>query len=133
MERQTFRILAGVCIAAAFLTPDVKGQGPGAPAAPTATTLTVSPNPSPSGESVTLTARVALVSPGPNAPTGDVEFFDVDTSLGTATLSSASPRTATLVLTSLGSGPHSISAKYLGDSSCADSRSPIVAHVVIGH
>ena len=134
MRRQVVRILGGLLIAAGFVTAGLKGQSPVPVAAVgTATTLTVSPNPSPAGDPVTLTARVALVNPGPHAPTGDVEFFDVDTSLGTATLStSSSPSTATLAVPSLASGPHSISAKYLGDSHCVDSRSPVVAHVVVG-
>jgi len=96
----------------------------------TATVLTMSPTPSTAGEEVALTARVTLVNPAPDAPTGTVEFFDLETSLGTASLSSE--RTATLKLTSLGTGPHPITAKYLGDDRCAASVSAIVSHVVMG-
>jgi hypothetical protein len=82
---------------------------------------------------VKLTARVALASPAPVRPTGVVEFFDLDGSLGTATLAVVnSANTAVLELTTLAAGPHNISAKYLGDANCADSRSQAIAHVVIG-
>ena len=52
------------------------------------TTVAVSSNASPSvfGQSVTLTAVVAALTPGLPVPTGTVEFFDSSTELGTATL-----------------------------------------------
>jgi hypothetical protein len=106
-------------------------QGPAGAA--TVTTLSIPPKPSAATEPVVLVARVALANPGPNAPTGTVEFFDLETSIGTATLSTVnSIPTARLEVTALAAGPHSISARYLGDSHCAGSRSPIVAHVVMG-
>jgi hypothetical protein len=123
------RLLAAALLA----TVAVEGKGQAPPAAGTATALNISPNPSQQGQAVRLTARVALVTPGPNAPTGTVEFFDLETSLGTATLAaSSSGRAAVLELTTLGAGPHSISARYLGDTQCAGSRSPMVAHEVMG-
>jgi Bacterial Ig-like domain (group 3) len=105
--------------------------GPQAPAGvPTATVLTISPNPSSAGEEVAITARVNLVNPSPDGPSGTVEFFDLETSLGTATLSDE--RVATLKLTSLSGGPHPITAKYLGDTRCAGSLSAVVSHLVTG-
>lgn len=120
----------GLLVAGGLVT---LGAQPGSPApvgAPTATVLTISPNPSAAGEEVVLTARVNLVNPSPQGPTGTVEFFDLETSLGTVTLSD--DRVATLKLTSLGAGPHQISATYLGDTRCAGSLSPVVSHLVMG-
>lgn len=97
---------------------------------PTATVLTIAPNPSSTGEEVAISARVNLVNPAPDGPTGTVEFFELETSLGTATLSDE--RVATLKLTSLAPGPHPITAKYLGDTRCAGSLSAVVSHLVMG-
>ena len=120
-------------IAASLFVFGVVAQAQGPTPAGTATTLAISPSPSAIKQQVTLTARVALAKVGPHAPTGTVEFFDLDTSLGTAVLSTSNGvHSAVLQLTTLAAGPHSISAKYLGDTNCADSRSPLVAHVVIG-
>jgi hypothetical protein len=64
------------------------------------------------GASVTFTATLA----GGSSPTGDVEFFDGSTSLGTGTLSGT---TATLGTSALTAGAHTVTAKYLGDSNNA--------------
>ncbi len=67
------------------------------------------------GESITLTATVAAVSPGSGTPGGTVSFFDGATLLGTGTLSNAG--VATLSVSSLSVGTHpSLTAQY-GQSS----------------
>jgi RHS repeat-associated protein len=60
------------------------------------------------GENVTLTSRVAGVT-----PTGQVTFSDGSATLGTATVSGGA---ATLSLTNLALGTHSITASYAGDA-----------------
>src|SRR5208337_621746 len=78
--------------------------------ASTTTTLAAPVGPSVYGQSLTLTATVAVVSPGAGTPTGSVEFFDGTTSIGTTPLNGT---TATLT-TALAVGTHSITAEYLG-------------------
>lgn len=70
----------------------------------------ITPDPACTGTAVGLTATVA----GAYGPTGQVEFLDGATSLGTATLVSGS---ATKSVSSLAVGTHnSITAAYLGDT-----------------
>ena len=74
------------------------------------TTVVVSDNdPSVYGETVNFTATV---SSGSGTPTGDVEFFDGLTSLGTDTLDGNGD--ATFTSAALGAGTHAITARYLG-------------------
>ncbi|WP_406694032.1 Ig-like domain-containing protein [Singulisphaera sp. Ch08] len=88
--------------------------------ASTTTTLTTSPNPSSVGQSTTLTATLAVVSPGSGFPTGTVEFFNGATSLGTATISNG---VATLNTTALPLGTSSLTARYQGDVNYTTSTS----------
>ena len=74
----------------------------------TTTTLRSSHSSSVWGEIVTLTATVAASG----SPGGNVEFFDGQTSVGTAPLNGA---TATFAIGALGIGTHTLSARYLGD------------------
>ncbi len=95
--------------------------------ASTSTSLVSSVNPSVLGQSVTFTATVAVNSPGSNAvanPTGAVTFYDSGISLGTGTLSGASPDTATFTTTMLSVGRHPITAIYPGDTNFAGSGTP---------
>jgi hypothetical protein len=71
--------------------------------------LTASPNPVLAQNDVTLTATVA--SPA-GTPTGSVVFSDSGTPLGTANLNGG---IATLTVSTLASGSHSITAVYAGD------------------
>ena len=87
------------------------------------TTLESSPNPSIEGDEVMLTAAVS----SPGTPTGTVEFFDDATSLGTAPLVGG---TATLAVSTLGVGSHSLTARYSGDDTHAPSDSAPLTHVV---
>ncbi|WP_244884921.1 Ig-like domain repeat protein [Singulisphaera acidiphila] len=94
--------------------------------ASTLTTLDASPNPSVFGQTVTLTATVA-VSTGSGTPTGLVEFFSGSTSLGTATLNGG---VATLETSALAVGNNVITAQYQGDPNFVASTSPEVAETV---
>ena len=84
--------------------------------------LATSPNPSTSGQSVTLSATVT-----PTAATGTVQFLDASTSLGTVTISGGA---ASLSLSSLSVGAHSITAVYSGDANDATSTSTVVTQTV---
>jgi ELWxxDGT repeat protein len=90
--------------------------------APTTTTLTSSLNPSTFGQQVTFTATVSGASPSES-----VNFFDNGTLLGSATLVSA---VASVSLTTLGVGSHTITAEYTGDADDAPSTSTPLVQVV---
>lgn len=95
--------------------------------AATATVLGSVPNPSTFGQPVTLTATVTALPPGVGTPDGMVQFFDGVVSLGTAPLSGG---VATLVVSSLTAGSHSLTAQYLGTSDFATSTSAAVTQNV---
>ena len=78
----------------------------------TATSVVAAPNPSQTGESVTMTATVAAVSPAVGTPAGNVEFFDGTTSLGVASLTSGQ---ASISTSALAIGSHSLTAVYAGE------------------
>jgi hypothetical protein len=76
--------------------------------------LLVSPvNPSVYAQPVALTYFVTGAAPGGGTPTGQVTFKDGTTNIGMVTLSG--PR-ATLVISTLAPGTHSISVSYPGDT-----------------
>jgi YVTN family beta-propeller protein len=91
------------------------------------TALMSSKNPSGSGETVTFTATVTGSVAG--TPTGEVNFLDGTTVLGTSPLSGgqASFNTSTLSL-----GSHSITAAYSGDTNFDSSTSNVVTQNVLG-
>ena len=95
--------------------------------AATSTTLASSPNPTVFGQSTTLTATVAVVAPGAGSPSGTVEFFDGVTSLGTSPLSGSS---ATLSVSSLGTGAHNLTAVFSGGGAFTGSTSAVHSHTV---
>lgn len=80
----------------------------------TKTTLSASPNPAVFGQQVLLTATVAPSS-GSGSPSGSVAFYNGTTELGTAALGGGTPDTATMTVSSLAVGGHSLTADYLGD------------------
>jgi hypothetical protein len=94
----------------------------------TTTTLSTSPNPSNFGQSVNLTANVAVVAPGAGAPTGTITFQDGGTTLGTGTLIS---NMATLSTSSLAPGSHSLTATYSGAVNFMGSSSSPVSQLVV--
>ncbi|MFC1911022.1 Ig-like domain repeat protein, partial [Chloroflexota bacterium] len=78
-------------------------------------------------EPVRLTATVEVIHGCGYEPTGDVEFFDGATSLGTAPLSS---QTAQITASNLSAGTHLITARYLGSDNFNPSTSSPITQVV---
>lgn len=90
--------------------------------APSRVTVTSSENPAVTGDDVTFAAAVLPVS-----ATGTVQFLDGSTVLGTATVSGGS---ATLAVSTLALGAHSIKAVYSGDTNYVGSTSPVLKQTV---
>jgi hypothetical protein len=65
------------------------------------------------GTPVTFIATVTDVAPGTGTPTGLVTFYDGTTLIGTATLVAG---VAKLKISTLGVGPHAVTAVYAGDT-----------------
>ena len=103
------------------------------PILPTTSTLSVSPTSAKVRQAVTLTGTVT--STGGNVPTGDVDFMDGATYLGTATLSGGS---ASLTTSSLSAGDHALKLVYPGDDTgatlgyAASNSSPVAITVSKG-
>jgi hypothetical protein len=91
------------------------------------TTVTSSPDPSTAGQPVTFTAAVKPVAPGSGTPTGKVVFLDSKRLLGTAWLSDGQ---ATLTVSNLTAGKHSIRVVYEGDASFNPSTSAVLTQTV---
>ena len=96
----------------------------------TTTTLTTTPNPSTAGQAVTLTATVVTVAPATGVPTGTVTFRDGLTTIGTATLGANG--SASIVVSTLAAGSHSLTAAYGGSANFLASTSAAVTQVVNG-
>ncbi len=97
----------------------------------TSTTLTGTP-PSANG-SVTFQATVNLPAGVTTpAPTGQVDFYDGYTLIGTAPLSATPPYTAGFSTNSLIAGDHSITASYVGDSIYEGSTSAAKTETIVG-
>jgi LPXTG-site transpeptidase (sortase) family protein len=96
--------------------------------ASTGTTLISNNNPSLVGQSVTFTATVSVTPPGSGTPTGTVTFFNGATNIGTGTLNGSGQ--ATLTMSALLAGTHSITAVYSGDSSYSTSTSAALSQQV---
>jgi MYXO-CTERM domain-containing protein len=92
--------------------------------ATTTTTVASSATPSTLGSSVLFTATVTASVTG---FTGSVEFFDGATSLGTSALTTG---TATFTTATLTAGGHAITAKYLADTTFAESTSTALTQTV---
>lgn len=97
----------------------------------TTTFLASSPNPSTLGQAVTFTATVTA-QPGfyQGLPSGTVSFLDGTTSLGSSALSSGG--VATLTISTLAVGTHSVTGAYNGATDFAPSTSAILSHVAQG-
>jgi hypothetical protein len=99
--------------------------------ASTTTTVASSYNPSYYGQLLTLTATVADSTSGSTGtPTGTVTFYDNGASIGTGTLNTSSPPTATFTTFWLPLGTDSITAVYSGDSNFLTSTSGALSQVV---
>ena len=95
--------------------------------ASTETVLTSSSNPSTYGQSVTFMASVSAVAPGAGTPSGTVTFKDGNKVLGTGNLVGG---VATLTISFLSSGTHSIKAACGGSSAFKSSASAVLSQVV---
>ncbi len=89
---------------------------------PTTTSLASALNPSTYGQSVTLTATVSV-----SGATGTVTFKDSGNTIGSAQLSEG---TASVVISALASGSHSLTAIYTGDTNNAASTSAALTQTV---
>ena len=78
---------------------------------------------------MTLDASVVAAGPGCVTPTGSVQFFDGTTCLGTAALDGWG--NATLTVSTLATGDHSITADYCGDLDFAASTSNAIPESVV--
>jgi hypothetical protein len=94
----------------------------------TAAALVSSANPSIAGQRLTFTATITPPAQGPG--TGTVTFLDGTTSLGSSTL--ARGGIATLSISTLTQGKHSITAGYTGNAIFQPSTSPVLSQVVRG-
>jgi large repetitive protein len=88
------------------------------------TTLTLSASTSMFGQTMTLTATV---SGGTASPSGSVTFYDGATSLGTKALRSGA---ASLTVSTLAAGQHTLTAVYGGSPQIDSSVSPAVSYTV---
>ncbi len=99
----------------------------------TSTTLTASPaNPTIYGQQITLTAQVAIVSPGGGTLTGTVDFLDNGVAIaGGAGVAINASGQATFQVTTLSAGTHSnITAHYNGTSNYNASNSNAVSRTI---
>jgi len=92
-------------------------------AASSTTVVTSSNGSSAAGQSVTLTATVTA----PAGLSGNVQFYDGSTLLGTIAISGT---TARLTTSQLAVGGHAITARFLGDGTIPPSSSPAFAQYV---
>ena len=92
-----------------------------------AAVVTSSLNPAVVGQPVTLTATVSVVAPGAGTPTGAVVFTVDGVALAPTPLSGG---TATLQLSALGAGKHSVSVQYAGDGDFTAATSGTLAETV---
>ncbi len=96
--------------------------------AATTTELTADISPTVSGQTVTFTAEVDVVAPGVGVPTGGVQFNVDGAPFGTAVPLTGD--TATLAVSNLSTGNHTIDATYNGNADFASSSSALLTHGV---
>jgi hypothetical protein len=90
----------------------------------TVTGIESSANPSTYGQDVTLTAVVSAASTSTGSPTGTVTFTEGTTVLGTGTVATVGGRQeASLTVSGLSAGGHTVRAAYSGDATFAPSTS----------
>ena len=95
-------------------------------------TLTPSPaSPATYGQTVTFSATVTQPSSATQTPTGSVQFFDGQTSLGTGTLNASGSTSLAIAGPNwLSAGTHSITAVYSGDTNFSTITSSALSYVV---
>lgn len=95
----------------------------------TTTAVSATPNPAANGQTITLVATVSKSS-GIAVPTGTVTFKEGSTVLGTGSLNGSSQ--ASLAVSSLSVGAHSITAHYGGETKyTASTSAPLIVTVVL--
>ena len=94
----------------------------------TTTSLISSANPSVAGQSLTFTATVSIVAGGSGTLTGQVEFLDGVTLLGTSAVNGKG--NAALTTSSLAVASHSVTAVYVNDANFTGSTSAALVQVV---
>ncbi|WP_246004988.1 beta strand repeat-containing protein [Nocardioides marmorisolisilvae] len=100
--------------------------------ADTTTVVTIAPSPSSEDQVVNISANVGAVAPGSGAATGLVSFTSDGDPIGSASLSpSSGGAKATLQISTLAPGSHTIVASYEGDDDYNASESAPRAHQVI--
>jgi hypothetical protein len=97
-------------------------------AAATATALSSSTLTATTGQPITFAITVAARSPGSGTPTGTVTFKDGSATLGTATLNGNGQ--ASIVVSTLAAGSHTITAVYAGNASYGSSTSAAVTETI---
>ncbi len=99
--------------------------------ASTTVSVTSATSPAVYGQSVTLTATIGVVGPAAGAPTGNVNFYDGATLLGTGTRSVVGGVVqATFTTSSLAIGGHSITASYIGDTNFSGNTSSPITQTI---
>ena len=81
----------------------------------TSVSVASSQNPSVFGQSITLTATIAVTAPGAGTPTGTVSFLDGGNTIAGCSNVAISGGQAQCVTAALGAGNHTITAQYGGD------------------
>jgi hypothetical protein len=97
-------------------------------AIPTTLALTASPNPAALGQPVTIVAIANAVG-SPQIPSGTVTFFDGSTVLGTATLGASGQ--ASITITSLALGTHTLTATYPAGTIFGSSASSPIQETIL--
>ena len=103
-----------------------KIQPPGQPTV----SITSSTNPSKPGQPVTFTAAVSAVAPATSTPPGAVTFLDGTTTLRTGPVTLDVNGQASLAVSTLSVGSHSITATYSGNSDVLGATSAPLTQVV---
>jgi hypothetical protein len=96
-------------------------------ASASATAVVSSGNPIVYGQAVTFMATVSAVAPATGTPSGTVSFLDGSTLIGKAVLAGGS---ASITLSGLTAGSHSITVSYSGDNAFAASTSATLNQTV---
>jgi hypothetical protein len=100
--------------------------------ADTSNTVLISPSPSSEGQVTNITATIGVTAPGSGAATGLVTFTSDGSPIGSASLVAAGGGAkATLPISTLAPGSHTIVATYGGDANYNGSTSAPVSHTVI--
>ena len=89
--------------------------------------LSSAPNPSNFGQTVALTATLSAAPPGSGTPTGSVTFYDSTTMLGSSSLTGG---IASVAVSTLAAGVHSLTSSYSGDSNFTSSTSGTLSQSV---